>query len=60
MRALLTLTVLCLTWAEEKKTSDYYTGAVLEYHPVDSDQLQTAAEVQRTQQSNAMIAFNVY
>ena len=52
--ALLSLSVLCLTWAEEKNTSDYYTGAVLEYHPVsvDSDQFLTAAEVQP---SNAMI-----
>ena len=46
MRALLTLSVLCLTSAELKKTSDYYTGAVLEYHPVDSDQFQTAPEVE--------------
>ena len=55
--ALLTLSVLCLTSAEEKETSDYYTGAVVEYHPVDSDQFQTAAEVQ---QSNAIIAGNAY
>ena len=55
--ALLILSVLCLTWAEEKKTREYYTGAVLEYHPVDSDQLLTAAEVQ---QSNPMIVLNVY
>ena len=55
MRAsvLLSLSVLWLTSGEEKKRSDYYTGAVLEYHPVDSQQFLTAAEVQ---QSNAMIA----
>ena len=59
MRALavLTLSVLCLTSAEEKKRLDYYTGAVVEYHPVDNDQFQTAAEVQ---QSNAIIAGNAY
>ena len=58
MRAQLTLSVLCLTSAVAEVTPDYYTGAVLEYHPVDSDQFQTAAEVQQT---NAMIAApNVY
>ena len=58
MRALLTLSVFCLTSAVAEVTPDYYTGAVLEYHPVDSDQFQTAAEVKQT---NAMIAApNVY
>ena len=58
MRAVLTLSILCLTSAVAEVTPDYYTGAVLEYHPVDSDQFQTAAEVQQT---NAMIAApNVY
>ena len=54
MRAsvLLSLSGLWLT-----SGSDYYTGAVLEYHPVDSDQFLTAGEVE---QSPAMIALNVY
>ena len=52
MRAVLSLSLLCVTLAVEKKRSDTYIGAVLEYHPVDSDQFQTAAEVSQTKQCN--------